>query len=107
MSLEILIGFFIIAIFHSLWAGFRAFQIHNISIDKSTTVDSKINQIIFNFLGALIGWVCLYLLITKLHSLFPDSLHILEWQDFALLLISYVGISCYLPYVTLMCRWPK
>ncbi len=86
--------------------GFYAFKIHG--INESCGEWYKINQYIFNGLGALIGWAALYILIFYKID-FTDIATFIDsagWKEFILVLISYYGITGYIPHVALLGKLP-
>jgi hypothetical protein len=81
----------------SLFFSYFAPQIHSLKSWKEMSSALCISQFILNFLGSIIGWTALaYFVFWRLSPGFN-----LQWQDFAVLLVAFYGISGYLPYIFL------
>lgn len=74
--------------------GWRCFSIFDVDLEEKK-LDWKIHQIIFNALGAFIGWFALYFLWNTDISHFNAG-------HFVALIIAFLGISGYLPYAALL-----
>jgi hypothetical protein len=96
--------FWIVALTFSCFYSFKAFSIHltNASFVKDQKKNKKyawlFHQWWFNFVGAIVGWTILWVLLPSIiialiaHN--PTSISV---ADFLLLLIALLGITGYLP----------
>lgn len=113
------ICFTIFTIIFFVWAltisyfyyGKKAYELHDDEkeANKKKMADSKSrqrNQIWLNGLGAFIGWAFLYyFLIFRLHLFWPNFQiwgFKAETLDLFILLIVFLGITGYLPYVAIL-----
>jgi len=90
--------FFVFGIVASTFYGFKAFDIFEVSV-KQKPWAWKVHQFWFNFTGSLIGWFLLWLLIQKVWlGMQTFSLSQIGILDIVILLISFIGITGYLPF---------
>lgn len=99
------IVFLLVAVIASGFFGFFCFEIHN--LDRSAFKwQEKIQQVWFNFVGALIGWIALWILVRQWWGAWrlptaPGVPVQMTVSDFGLALIAFVGISGYLPFTVM------
>ena len=82
--------------------GWFCFEIHE--MDRSCCKGArKVQQIWLNFLGGVVGWAALWLLLHQWWGLrrIPASSVQMTASDFGLALVAFVGISGYLPYAVI------
>ncbi len=67
---------------------------------KGLSTSKKIREITFHLAGSAIGFALLYYLIRKAQfSIYVKNYNLINITDVLLLLVSFIGISGYLPYV--------
>ena len=105
--------YFLFSVLSGVIYGRYAFEIHNCN-GKVGEKLHRLNQYWFNGLGAFLGWCFLYYFLVFRIELFqmPNVLaqllnKKLDWADFVVILISYVGITGHLPFWTLFGNKPK
>ncbi len=107
------IVFLIIALTSSYIYGRHAFEIHNVKTLTEKDRENKwymLNQYWFNGLGAFIGWVSLYILLFYRINInvqgvdFSSFAKNLGLANLALTIISYLGITGYIPLASLLKR---
>jgi len=80
----------------SVFYSARAFAIFHVS-GKDEDWSWWVHQVWFNFLGAIVGWAALWLLISKLRSTAAtESVQIDGW-DFGLFVVAFIGVTGHLP----------
>lgn len=95
--------FLIIGFCFSIFYGFRCFQIHAIEKGK-LELETKMHQWWFNFVGAAIGWLALFIFYKSLGQISDNWNNLaniasaLNWNHYILLLIGSMGIVGLLPY---------
>ncbi|GEM_PF-3358860 len=93
----------IIISFHTLFA----FEAHEVIIKGGRRSGYYLfHQYLLNFAGSFIGWTFLYYIIFLRLPGVLDATHRIAWEDILTVLIAFVGITGYLPYVVLMGKLP-
>lgn len=87
--------FIILSIIWASLYGVFAFEIHAKEKAQIQNNFYFVSQVIFNYAGALIGWIALYLL-AQLPWSDPQTF---GWQHLILGYISFIGITGRLPYI--------
>ena len=112
------------AIISIIFYGYFAFEIHNIDVEKKNEDKDKrptwgklgdnkwfiYNQYWLNALGAFVGWIALYILLFYVIRIghYPLSVAILIWvknlgiDDLVLVVLSFLGLTGYIPYYALL-----
>ncbi len=91
--------FLIVALLFSLFYGFFCKQIW-FPENKNITKSRWLHEVWFNFVGSLIGWICIYAIYKSL-SIFTWQTLVsnILWQHIILFLVGVLGIIGLLPYV--------
>ncbi len=94
------------AIFQSITLGFNAFEIHT---DTPPLTVAKLdpwrlnNEYWFNMLGILLGWIAIYILfVFRINGNMTEWANKININDFVLILVAYLGVTGYIPYVSLI-----
>ena len=90
--------FWTLAFIFSTFYGLKAVIIFIDPKPANKPVSWKIHQFWINFLGAIVGWISLWLLLPNLiNSFCNNDINIFSFGDLLLLIISFVGITGYFP----------
>ena len=93
------IVFWLLASVCSFWYGQHAVEALDVGYLDRVRIESSIicqrHERWFNFLGSLVGWLALW---TLLYRLFVRCVSV-QAVDLGLIIISFLGISGYLPYM--------
>ena len=92
--------FLILAILFSIFYGVFWKQVWISPLSPGLTKSRLLHEVWFNFIGSLIGWICIFVIY---RSLLPFSwegaVYNITWQHIALFIIGVLGITGLLPHV--------
>lgn len=95
--------FLVIGFCFALFYGFRCFEIHEVP-EKYQKLETRIHQYWFNLVGAIVGWLALFILYKSLGQISDNWNNLavitpaLNWNHYILLLIGIIGVVGYLPF---------
>lgn len=95
-------GFFywILAISASLYYSLHAFEIHQDKRSINESAPFKNHQHIFNFLGSIIGWIFLWVILPSLwEAITWQNTSALGTREIIILFLSFLGITGHFPMI--------
>src|SRR5690242_11582128 len=90
-----------LALVASLGCGLFCFEIHGIAVPPRTSA-TYAHQAWFNFLGALVGWVAAWPVLSNVVACAQGGCApVVSWSMAGLAALAFVGVTGYLPYAVM------
>jgi hypothetical protein len=93
------VAFWSVAFIISGFLGWFCFEIHNLS-QSSYKWPAFIQQVWLNFIGAIVGWTAVWLLVRQWWTIPPATAR-MTVSDLGLALTAFIGVTGYLPFTVI------